>query len=79
MIHKARIFEGSRVNGEFEADLKSEAAFPESVVFPLRNNIPAHPSMGMKRSSANRSVAKISQPLDSPDLKVTKYFLFHKV
>ena len=51
----------------------------ESVVFPERGNVPTPSSMEVKRSSANGSVVKISQPPYSPNLKVSKYFLYHKV
>ena len=86
VIHREFVPEGQIVNAEFYVGVLDlllkrirrviTAKFQSSEWFLLHDNAPTHNAAIIKKFLANRSVAVLHHPPNSPDLAPADYFLF---
>ena len=86
VIHREFVPEGQKVNAEFYVGVLDRllkrirqvrtAQFQSNEWFLLHDNAPSHNAAILKKFLANRNVAVLHHPPNSPDLAPADYFLF---
>jgi len=89
VIHREFVPEGQKVNAELYVGVLDRllkrirrfrtAKFQSNEWFLLRDNAPSHIAAIVKKFLANRNVAVLHHPPNSPDLAPADYFIFPKL